>query len=86
MLFNKPEEYMLPNPDSIKIENPDEFNYNKFPAKGLTGDPSIPPRKQYLLMKQQPLPVTPPKFLRASNSIDDIKGTKSRALNSNTNF
>ena len=71
---------MLPNPESIKIENPNEFNYSKFPAKGLTGDPSVPPRKQYVLMKQQPLPVEPPKFLRSSISVDDIKGTKSRSL------
>lgn len=81
MIFTKPEEYLLPNPDDIKIEpKPEDFKYAKFPTKGLSGDPARPPRKQYTLMKQMPLPVEKPRFLRSSNSVEDIHGAKSRAL------
>jgi hypothetical protein len=81
MLFTKPEEYLLPNPNQFILEpSPEDFKYAKNPAKGLSGDPSKPPRKQYTLMKQAPLPVEKPKFLRTSNSIDDIEGARSRAL------
>jgi hypothetical protein len=82
MIYTKPEEYMLPNPDAIKIGlSPEESRrYAPNPAKGFTGDPSVPPRKQYTLMKLRPLPEKEPKFIRHSNSVEDIHGTKSRAL------
>ena len=81
MIFTKPEEYMLPNPQQIiDQQTPPQAKYAENPTKGLSGDPARPPRKQYLLMKQQPLPERQPKFLRSSMSLEDIHGTKSRAL------
>uniref|UniRef100_A0A7S3KN35 Uncharacterized protein n=1 Tax=Euplotes crassus TaxID=5936 RepID=A0A7S3KN35_EUPCR len=81
MLFPKPEEYMLPNPDDIKLgPRPEDQKYAPNPTKGLCGDPSKPPRKQYTLMKQAPLPVGQPKYLRPSLSVEDIHGAKSKAL------
>jgi hypothetical protein len=72
---------MLPSPRDIKIEpRPEDYKYAANPAKGLSGDPSKPPRKQYTLMKQMPLPEGKPRFLRHSNSVEDIEGAKSRAL------
>ena len=79
MFSLKPSEYLLPNPEDINA-NSENKKYAPNPAKGLSGDPSKPPRKQYMLMKMAPLPQGQPKFLRHSLSVEDIHGTKSRAL------
>jgi hypothetical protein len=82
MLITKPQDWLLSNLNDIKIRLSLEEakNYALSPPKGFTDDPSLPPKKYHILNKQAPAPEKQPKFIRHSNSVEDIHGAKSRDL------
>lgn len=76
MLFYKPEPYILPSSQPSQSQVGKVIN----PTKGETGNPSIPPTRQHMILKQGPLKQTGLKFLRNTLTNDDIEGSKPKRL------